>query len=402
MKRNIYITLVLLLGLLTACEKDLNIPSQVSVNAEANTTKSDIDAMVIGMYNKMLSPSRFEYLNHLYPEFLADDINGISIQFRQIKYTMDHSIPSDDILLNYMYYPVYETVARCNNIIKQKNATLAQRSSAYFCRALSFLRLNDLFAGVPYIKEDYVIDTPVAPSTNDEVLELIVEDLKYAAENAVDFDEKSRKESYSIVSKSAAKALLARVYRLQGNIVEAGKVAEEVISLDKFSLAKNPASNDSEIIMQFTGNKKDGSLVGYVFSKPSYGWNCFSASEELTKLIKGDDTRVNTFKSLELGEGENKKTYMVPNKYTEEQDSSIPVVRIAEMYLISAEAGNDNRLKEFQTIRKSSLSLENERRLELCFEAGIRWEDLKLAGKENYVLPYPDNAVDANPLLKRP
>ncbi|WP_394420673.1 carboxypeptidase-like regulatory domain-containing protein [Tenacibaculum mesophilum] len=49
--------------------------------------------------------------------------------------------------------------------------------------------------------------------------------------------------------------------------------------------------------------------------------------------------------------------------------------------------------------RKSSLTLAEERRLEMSFE-WTRWEDLKLEGKTSYILPYPTRAVDSNPLLK--
>ena len=72
--------------------------------------------------------------------------------------------------------------------------------------------------------------------------------------------------------------------------------------------------------------------------------------------------------------------------------------RIAEMYLISAEAGNANRMTELQSIRKSSLSLDDERRLELSFE-WVRWSDLKLKG-ETYRFPYPQGSQDINPLLR--
>ena len=79
-------------------------------------------------------------------------------------------------------------------------------------------------------------------------------------------------------------------------------------------------------------------------------------------------------------------------------DSDLLISRIPEMYLISAEAGNANRLAELQAKRKSSLSLDNERRLELSFE-WVRWSDLVLKG-EKYRLPYPISAKNSNPLLK--
>lgn len=398
MKKSTYILLLVFSLMFASCESELDLPSQASINAESNTTVKDVDAMVIGIYNKMLKVSNYEYMNHMFPMFLADNLKGISVAWFQINNAMKHEVPSGDILLNYMYYPQYEAINRCNNVIKQEVATPAQKSAAYYCRALSHLRLYDVFGAVPFIKEDYVIDTPVAPLTDAQLLEAIAEDLRFASEHGADFDTSDRAESYSGVTKFAAKALLARVYRLQGKIADAGKVAEEVITSGKFELASNPAENLGEMIFQFTGTIKDGSRIGNLMSIGTYGWNCFSASDDLVALIQGDDTRSNVFNK----EVKNGNEYFFPTKYKTNIDASVIISRLSEMYLISAEAGNANRLTEFQAVRKSSLSLENERRLELCFEAGIRWEDIKLSGKDDYTLPYPDAATSSNPLLKRP
>jgi len=56
------------------------------------------------------------------------------------------------------------------------------------------------------------------------------------------------------------------------------------------------------------------------------------------------------------------------------------------MYIISAQTGNNARLTELQSARNSSLTLKEERRLEMPFE-WTRWEDLKLKGSVYYVLP---------------
>lgn len=398
MKKSTYILLLVFSLMFASCESELDLPSQASINAESNTTVKDVDAMVIGIYNKMIKVTDYEFMNHMFPMLLADNLNGISVAWFQIDNAMKHEVPSGDILLNYMYYPQYEAINRCNNVIKQEIATPAQKSAAYYCRALCHLRLYDVFGAVPFINEDYVIDTPIAPLADAQLLEAIAGDLRFASEHGADFDTSDRAESYSGVTKYAAKALLARVYRLQGKIADAGKLAEEVITSGKFDLASNPAENLGEMIFQFTGTKKDGSYMGALLSSSTYGWNCFSAADDLVALIQGDDTRSVIFKKETIGDTE----YTFPSKYTTNDDSNIIISRLSEMYLISAEAGNANRLTEFQAVRKSSLSLENERRLELCFESGIRWEDIKLSGKDNYTLPYPDAATSSNSLLRRP
>ena len=194
----------------------------------------------------------------------------------------------------------------------------------------------------------------------------------------------------------AATALLARVYRMNGDIQSAGKEAEELINSGKFSISDNPKVNNSEVILKFAGNlaETNGSW-GWIMSYDARTWNCFAAADDLLALISANDTRRSLF---DFAQAPSTNNYVFSNKYSPNDDSDLLVSRIPEMYLISAEAGNTARLTELQAKRKSNLSLDDERRLELSFE-WVRWSDLVLKG-EKYRLPYPISAKNANPLLK--
>lgn len=93
------------------------------------------------------------------------------------------------------------------------------------------------------------------------------------------------------------------------------------------------------------------------------------------------------------------RVLFVLKKYKIQFGSDLLIFRIAEMYLISAEAGNLGRLNELLSVRNSTLNFKEERPLEMSYE-WTRWQDLKLEGTEDYVLPYPRRAVDSDPLLK--
>ena len=126
---------------------------------------------------------------------------------------------------------------------------------------------------------------------------------------------------------------------------------------------------------------------GYIMSWEARNWNCLAVADEVVALLKGNDTRKILY---ELDEAADRKGYVFPSsakyKNTENWDSEFYVSRLPEMYLISAEAGNSNRLTEFQAKRKSSLTLKEERRLELALEF-VRWRDQKMEG-ETYLRRY--------------
>ncbi|WP_299009216.1 RagB/SusD family nutrient uptake outer membrane protein [uncultured Tenacibaculum sp.] len=383
-------------ALTTSCSDQLDIPSEASLDANSSLATEDVDKLLTGLYKKMRHPNQYGYFAIMNTEIMGDNYKPVKFQWFQVQNFYENKVPASDILLSYFYADYYAGIDRANTILKVPSANEAQKGAARYSRALSYLRLYDMFERVPLVDESYD-RTPIAPSSKEDVLNFIVEDLKYAKENCVSFNGLSLLESQKTPTKEAASALLARVYRVQGDIAAAGAEAEELITSGKFSLAANPLERDSEVIFMFKGNKAEevGSW-GWIMSPMAKDWNCFAAADDLTALVKGEDTREILF---DFAGKDDNGGYIYSNKYKREDDSDLLVSRIAEMYLISAEAGNTGRLTELQTARKSSLTLAEERRLEMSFE-WTRWQDLKLEGKASYVLPYPTRAVDSNPLLQ--
>ncbi len=378
-----------------SCSDDLEIPSEASLSATGSLATGDVDKLLNGLYAKLRHPNNYGYFAIMNTEIMSDNYKPVKFQWYQVQNFYEHNVPADDILLGYFYSSYYGGVARANTILKTPTATDDQKGKARYCRALSFLRLYDMYGRIPVVDENYS-GAPIAPSSEEDVLKFIIEDLKFAKANCAKFSVKERALSQKVPTSEAASALLARVYRLAGNISDAGKEAEELINSGKFSLSANPLERSSEVIFMFKGNKTEevGSW-GWIMSKEAKNWNCFAAADDLTALVKGDDTRKILF---DFANKEANNGYVYSKKYRIDDTSDLLVSRIAEMYLTSADAGNSNRLAEFQKERKSKLTLKEERRLEMSFE-WTRWEDLKLEG-EKYVLPYPTKAKNSNPLLK--
>lgn len=378
----------------TSCSEELDIPSESSLSATADLAKEDVNKLLTGLYKKLRHPNGYGYFAIMNTEIMADNYKPVKFQWFQVKNFYENTVPASDILLSYFYADYYAGIDRANVILSVPSADNDQLGKAKYCRALSYLRLYDMFERVPLIDETYD-RSPIAPSSKEDVLNFIVEDLMFAKTNCDPIaisDPSHAKEP----SKEAAMALLARVYRIQGNLPAAAIEAEALIATNKFSLSANPLERADEVIFMFIGTKAEevGSW-GWIMSPEAKTWNCFAAADELTALVKGDDTRKILFDFD--GQADN-DGYIYSKKYKTEDNSDLLISRIAEMYLISAEGGNTNRLTELQAARKSSLTLKEERRLEMSFE-WTRWEDLKLEG-ETYVLPYPSRAVDSNPLLQ--
>lgn len=393
-KNKFILGFVSILFLFGSCDKDrLEIPSEASLSATAELAQEDVDKLLTGLYNRIMEPSGYAYFNILAPGLLADNFKPIKFQWYQVQYMYEHKVPADDILLSYQYKDYYTGISRANTIIKVSTASDDQIGKAKFCRALTYLRLYDLYESVPLVDENYE-NVDIAPSPKADVLAFIIADLLDAKAKMEPLDNSNMMVNQTVPSKEAAIALLARVYRLSGDIAKAGVEAESLISAGKFSLSANPIERTNEVIMRFAGNKAEANgSWGWIMSPAARTWNCFAAADDLVALLDADDTRRILFDFA----GEITNGAIFQKKYKTDDDSDLLISRIAEMYLISAEAGNANRLTELQTIRKSSLSLEDERRLEMSFE-WTRWQDLKLKG-ETYKFPYPQGAVDANPLL---
>lgn len=384
--------LLLSFGLLfTSCENALDIGSEVALDANSPLSSDDVDKLLTGAYKSVMSPNRYPYFNIMASEIIAgDNYQPVKFQWVQIKYLYERTTPPGDIVLSYLYRDFYNGISRANTILKVPTSSNVQKGKARYVRAISYLRLYDLYEGVPLVDENYDA-TPIKASSGQDVLNFIINDLKFAKDNMEPLD-LSDENAQLTPTREAAMALLARVYRINGDIQNAAIEAEALIMSGKFNISSNPKNYKSEVILKLAGNKaEENGSWGWIMSDDAKSWNCFAVSSSLLQLLGANDTRKALF------DAPTSNGFVFSNKYSKSDDSDLLISRIPEMYLISAEAGNTGRLTELQTIRKSNLSLDDERRLELSFE-WVRWEDLKLKG-ETYKLPFPQSAMDANELL---
>src|SRR5690606_12406444 len=129
--------------------------------------------------------------------------------------------PSDNNLFDGTWNDYYAGIFRCNTLLikmeesdfsDQQEAKLRIEGETRFLRALMYFDLTRLFGGVPLLTEPTRDNLPRADVK--EVYQLIVEDLKFAAENIPEgaYPKAQAGDNDGRVTPHAAKALLARVY----------------------------------------------------------------------------------------------------------------------------------------------------------------------------------------------
>ena len=342
------------------------------------------------------------------------------------------------------YNSYYTAINIINSIIKYlpeikeegagKDNILGQ---AYFLRALAYFDLARTYGGVPLI-----LDPSESPdngagkkkSPYSEVLSQVRSDLE---KSVTLFDETIPDKGRASVW--ASYALLARVSLYQEDFASAESYSSRVIDSGKFSLCENVSdfyqtAKSKESIFEFVFSSAD-KLPFYTYYLPSDkgGRLDYIPNPELSnELLDPEKGGKRSQLINDKGDG-----VLVISQYAKQDgSSSIQTLRLAEQYLIRAEArlkgssaNADGAVNDLNVIRDRAglspiaktdketllLSVENERRYELAFD-GHRFNDIIRTGRAadvfakhdpvfsnpNYwVLPFPNNAILADPDLEQ-
>ncbi|MCU0447313.1 MAG: RagB/SusD family nutrient uptake outer membrane protein [Microscillaceae bacterium] len=396
----------------------------------STVTGADAEKLLLGVYDGLQAGGT----NFYYLSYLAEDLSADNLTYRAT-FFQHGEINSNAILVNNVltaryYNGPYAAIRRANDLINiveplpdtQFNPTSRKNEilgAARYLRAYAYYKLVTLFGGVPITLTASTDNIP--RNTEAEVWAQIIEDLTFAAANAANATDRN------FVSRNGAKALLARVYLIRKNWTQAATLAEEIISSNSYQLTSNYAGiwtsgNSPEVIFQIRNTLNEGAAShGFFLTEPAWtNGGRFELPVDPTLVSAyeaGDRRRDGSIAPATAFSGQ----FQVI-KFPSGLNTSDPfyISRLAEMYLISAEAAaeRDNnpasglaRLNEVRAIRgvtatslpaRATTSMDEfrdfiqfERRVELAFE-GVRWTDLKRTDKAIDVLP---NVTDANQLL---
>ncbi len=375
-------------------------------------------------------------------DFTADMLlhNGTFSQYRELG---TKRITSANASAAGLWSNIYGAVYVANFILEKlpsvQSVPTLQRNqvmgTAHFLRGLSYFYGINTFGGIPDVQTTSIEDNRNIPrATKVDLLTLILDDFNEAL---VLLPEQPVNAGF--VGKDAVRAALARYYLYSGNWQLAESNAADVINSGNYTLEpdfKNIVLKDftDEAIFE----------IGYnITDDPGTLNNLFKSRREIIPsnqviVALASDPSGTRFSSIEfnvnnLGGTDNGWTVA---KYgtADEDNNNVVVFRLAEMFLIRAEArakqnnvmGSGSAQEDINVLRARAkaplvatasqaqmlLIVEDERRMELAFE-GHRWYDLVRTGRANAIMsafspnwkstyelwPIPQTEIQNNPSL---
>ena len=422
MKLSISYTVLLASGmlLLSSCKKFLEetpnnaLPSEKSIT-DAGTAR----AAVIGAYDAVQN-----YYAANYPTLgtiTADNVvfNGTLSQYLQLD---QNAIPPDNVTTVAAYQGIYRAINSANSVIAyvpavedplltttEKNKLLGE---AYFIRALGYFDLGRGWGGVQLqLKPTTDLNSVkgIKRSTLQQTYDQVLTDL-IQAENLLPEDATPNR-----AQKSTARALRARLHLYRKEWADAENFATQVINNTKYQLVgpykaffTTPfGSAESVFELNFNNNDRN-SFWNLWYPSSAGGQFTLKPSTQFVSKITNPTIGGNR-SAIVAGTGNNVYGVLYNTSATSTDPSY--VIRIAEMYLVRAEAraqqnkltGTDGALADLNAVRSRAglapstavtqadvlLAIENENSLEFAFEAH-RWFDLVRTGRADDVLGLTD------------
>lgn len=451
MKRK-YIVFGLICLLAASCSKSLDTkPNNLIITSAQFASDSKANDAVVGMYatmcNNTYSSLTYSVDFPLYTGLSADELYTTYPAFFTEAIYNNNALQANDAgaetLWSSSYNDIYNANAVIENVASSTGITAAGKSQftgeAKFLRALNYFYLVNMFGPVPLaVTSDYHLTAGLARTPVKDIYTQMISDLKAAAALLKDtYPTKDRVRA----NKSAALALLARVYLYNQDWADAEATASLLINNSNYAL-ENSYSNiflntSREAIFQFWAPNGFTLFENTVSpSVQSYGtFYHFAVNPNLVNTFEAGDLRKAAYTNTINISG---ALITYPAKYKNRSNGGAGneyymVLRLSEQYLIRAEARAQqnnmaNAVADLNLIRARAgltplpttlttdnfmLALEHEHRVELCFEGADRWFNLKRTGRADAVLgavksgwkssdalyPVPYSEIQSNPKL---
>jgi starch-binding outer membrane protein, SusD/RagB family len=408
---------------LISCTKVLDQQPQASLNPEtAFSTRTGVEAGLLGIYDGFQSGDHYGLAIWIYADLYADNLahTGTFPTFAQIA---NKQLLADNTNIGGMWNRIYNTINRANNVIVQAEKLndpafnkVAAIAEARALRAIAYFDLLRFFGGstggyakaggvgIPLYTQPTLSPADGAPksrATEADVYTQILADLDFAILNVPATAAVGR------LTKNAVTAMRARVQLYREQWSDAEIMATNVISqfaaqpngglvagvdYANLWLSKNVRPESIWELQYFADDGNSGAF--YYYPNANGGRNEITSSSSLALAHEtGDLRRAINVTAAAPGIPANKT-----RKFSRTAgDDNIILIRLAELYLIRAEArarkipsdiaGAQADLNVIRTRAGLSpttaattdnliLAIQQERRIELAHE-GHRWFDLR-------------------------
>jgi starch-binding outer membrane protein, SusD/RagB family len=435
-------TVVLTFAFIASCKKFVEIPpptTELVTSSVLNNAATATGAQTV-IYSQMVA-NKESLLMAFYTGLLGDELTNYStnppyVEFYKNAMTALVGFGPWDNAYNYIYQANAIITGITNNASISPSIENQLIGESKFVRAFWLFYLTNLYGDVPLITTtDYASNETISRTPQLQVYTQIVSDLISAESllnsNYIDASDTTQTTERTRPNKSAAAALLAKVYLYEGDYADAKTQASSVINNSLYQLVGLGqdsvfAANSMEAIWQLAiplpteYNTPDGRYFILLAQPGSGGISCTISPQLLNSFEPGDLRRLNWIDSIQTNSPA--MTYYYPYKYKVQNGSpgSSPVTeynmvfRLAEQYLIRAEAeanvgdmadaANDLNIIRARaglapsTILTASSNLQqadsailHERQAELFTEWGNRWLDMIRLGYVNSIMGAPGN-----------
>jgi hypothetical protein len=408
---------------LAACEGVLQ-PDPVDriTDDQVLTDAGSAQVVVSGIYRGLA--------NMAAPRIIAGDMmadhlqeNGTFTQYIEIG---NHDLSASNGASQALWSVIYSTAYRVNFLLEglPEVTGLIESDRNRLEAEARFIRAYGYFLGA-YTYGDIPIVTSTSISENrnigmtpfNDVLDFVEEEFLFTIDKLPE-----EPSNAGFLSNGAAKAALARFYLYRDDWENAERFATEVIdgvnttdyTLEgNFEAVLDDFSSESILEIVYSANDNPGTSTNFSVNNLFVGRREVIPRDQIISAIRsigGDREQMLEFDADNLSGDDNGWTVVRYGPFT-----NIPIFRLAEMYLIRAEArarqgrvtGTNGGLQDLIIVRQRSgdaeslqnisgqsqllLAIEQERQVELAFE-GHRWYDLKRTGRAASVM----NAVTAN------
>jgi hypothetical protein len=437
-----YIIPVLALVVLASCKKFLEVQPKDSVSdTQTIFDRASAETAVRGIY-RALSADNYYGVNFVSVGYLSGDNVQWTGSQSIVQQFIDHNVKADNATVSGIWLAIYATINRANYVIAKLpgvtdgSLTAAEKSQllgeAYFIRALCYFDLARTWGGVQIVTAPTLSATDkngIQRSTIEQTYTQVLSDLNTAepllplptAQNPVR------------ANKETVYALKARYYLYQKDWANAENYATLVLADTRnYALLKPYGSwfannvvgtRESVFELAYSATYTNGHR-GQWQPPANSGTRQWAPNNAFITLV--NDPTIGGNRSALVAKTSTGLWYGNLYYRSPATDPAY-IIRIAELYLIRAEArAQQNKLDDARTdlnavrdragliattaVSKDDvlLAIENERRVEFAFE-GHRWFDLARTGRaatvlgvadaKKYVLPIPVDQLNVDPSL---
>lgn len=427
--------------LFTNCSSFLEVDPKSSISGDGIIKdETSANAAISGVYDALRSYYSVNYQSIAY--LSGDNVQWTGSQ-SQIQEFINHKVNPENGTIASTWNGIYTTINRANNVIRTianyegdgiptavKDKVLGQ---AYAIRGLAYFDLARVWGGVPLINEPTAKvgdNIGIARSTVEHTYQQVLDDLNLAEGLLT-----STTDRFAFTKKTVW-ALKARYYLYQKNWEKARDYAKLLIDDQSnyeliapyYAFFKNDVTGTRESVFElfYSINEPNPHRAQWQ-PQTNGGTRQWAPSDPLIALLTNTSTA--GARSVLIAK-DNQNRWYGDLYYRSSGADPTYVIRIAELYLIRAEAYAELNeynlaLADLNKVRKRALLpdnlfttsksdlllwIENERRLEFAFEAH-RWFDLVRTGRAQQVLgigesfrlllPIPYSQILADPALKQ-